>query len=134
MKKLALLLLLLAFCSPAWADQTVGPTNSIICNKQGQLTGTGATAQIVAAVPGQSIYICGWHVTNTAASGTFQFIFGTGATCTTPTNVTPSFTVSNTAPSADHITAAWTNGVAGQTLCVNATVTTVIVMVFYSQF
>jgi len=135
MKKLSVALFLwLAFLSPAWADQTVGPTNSIIRNKQGQLTGTGATAQIVPGVAGQSIYICGWHVTNTAASGTFQFSYGTGTTCTSGTNITPSFTVSNTAPSADHITAAWTNGGQGQTLCVNATVTTVVVMVFYSQF
>lgn len=130
----AALLLCLALSSAALAENTVGPTNNIICNKQGQLTGTGATAQIVAGVAGQSIFICGWHVTNTAASGTFQFSFGTGSTCTSGTNVTPAFTVSNTAPSADHITAAWTNGAAGQTLCVNATITTVVVMVFYSQF
>lgn len=135
MKKLsAALFLWLAFAGAALAENTVGPTNSIICNKQGQLTGTGATAQIVPGVVGQSIFICGWHVTNTAASGTFQFSYGTGATCTSGTNITPNFTVSNTAPSADHITAAWSNGVAGQTLCVNATVTTVVVMVFYSQF
>jgi hypothetical protein len=127
------LLFWLACTAPAFAENTVGPTNQIVCNKQGQLTGTGAAAQIVAAVPGQSIFICGWHVTNTAASGTFQFTVGTGATCTSPTNVTPVLSVSSTAPSADHITAAWFGSTAGQTLCINA-IATSNVMVFYAQF
>lgn len=139
MRKLGLVLSLLAVLGLAlpWAvhaDNSVGPTNQVICNKQGQLTGTGASAQIVPSVAGQLIYICGWHITNTAATGTFQLSFGTGATCTTPTNLTPVLAVSNTAPSADHITAAWASSIAGQTLCVNATVTTVSVLVFYSQF
>ena len=136
MRKLSAVLvpLWLACAAPAFAENTVGPSNQVLCNKQAILIGTGAAAQIVAAVTGQSIFICGWHVTNTAASGSFQFTFGTGSTCTTPTSVTGVFSVSNTAPSADHITAAWTNGGAGQTLCLNATVTTVTGEVFYSQF
>jgi hypothetical protein len=128
------LLFWLACVAPAFAENSVGPTNQVVCNKQALFTGTGSAAQVVAGVTGQSIFICGWHVTNTAASGSFQLLYGTGSTCTSPTNITPVLSVSNTAPSADHITAAWFNTPAGATLCSNATVTTVIVMVFYAQF
>jgi len=143
MKKLRLTLCLLATLSlslwawaplPALAENAVGPTNAILCNKANSLIGTGAAASIVPGVAGQSINICGWHVTNTAATGTFQFVYGTGATCTSPTSITPVFSVSNTAPSADHISVAWFSVPAGQTVCLNATVTTVTAEFYFSQF
>jgi hypothetical protein len=136
MRKLSLALAFVAALSlclpwpPARAENTVGPTNQALCNKQAQFTGTGAIAQLVAGVAGQSIFICGWHITATTGTNTFQFTFGTGSTCTSPTNLTPLLNVNSAAPSADHITAAWIGSNSGQTLCINATVTNVVGMVF----
>src|SRR6266478_4721048 len=81
MKKLALLLLL-AFTSVAQAENTVGPTTQIICNKVAISTISSATTtSLVAGVAGQSIFSCGWHVTTSqAAPGiSFQFEYGTQA-------------------------------------------------------
>lgn len=118
----------------------VGPANQIICNQYGTFTVASATTtSIVAGVAGQHINICGWHVTTTqaAATDTFQFEYGTqGGPCTTPTTFTPALSVSNAAPSADHIDWASYSTPLGTQLCVVTAGTTVAVtgIVFYSQF
>src|SRR5215467_9995537 len=82
----------------------VGPPNQILCNNTATFTGTGAAAAVATAPASQRLYLCGWHITNTAATGTFQITYGTGSNCGTNTvNVTPAMSVTSTAPSADHI-------------------------------
>src|SRR5258707_4228331 len=66
--------------------QGVGPTNQIVCNKVATLTaGPTTITQVIALVAGQSINLCGWHVTNTGATGNFSLSYGTGANCGTGT-------------------------------------------------
>jgi hypothetical protein len=123
----------------------VGPPNAIICNLGAQATvATATTTSLVAAKTGgvggvgQSIYICGWHVTSTqSTSTTFQLEYGTqGGPCGTPTAITPAFSVTSTAPSADHIDYATLIAPAGTQLCVVTTGTTVgqAILVYYAQF
>lgn len=139
-KLLLALLLSLGLACPAFADNTVGPTNQVICNKFVALTVSSATTTSVATgIAGQSIFICGWHVTTiqTATFPTFQFEYGTqGGPCTSPTIVTPAFGVTNTAPSADHISIATIQAPQGAQFCVvsGATTTNLAIEVYYSQF
>jgi hypothetical protein len=134
------LFLSLACAVPALADNTVGPTNQVICNQAAALTISSATTtSVVAGVAGKSIFICGWHVTTTqtATFPTFQFEYGTqGGPCTTPTVVTPAFGVTNTAPSADHISIATIQAPTGTQFCVvsGATTTNLAIELYYSQF
>src|SRR5258705_4401869 len=89
MKKLSVALFLwLAFSSPAWAENVVGPSAQVLCNRAANVAvGPTSATQIVAGVAGQSIFVCGWQITNTGATGTFTFIYGTGTTCTSPTTL-----------------------------------------------
>ncbi len=144
MRKLGLtlhLLFWLACIAPAFADNTVGPTNQIICNNFAQTTAivSATTTNLVTGVAGKAIFICGWHVTTTvtAPGPGFQFEYGTqGGPCTTPTALTPTFTVSNTAPSADHISIATLSAPQGAQICVvtTGTVTNIAIELYYSQF
>jgi hypothetical protein len=87
----------------------VGPGNAILCSQitNNNLTGTGATVttSLVNGVAGQTIVICGWHVTQSGTTaGTFQLVYGTqGGPCTSPTVMTPAFSVTSTAPATDHV-------------------------------
>jgi hypothetical protein len=139
--KLLLALLYLCLSSVgALAENTVGPTNNVICNKFVQATvSTAATTPLISGVAGQSIFICGWHVTTTqtATFPTFQFEYGTqGGPCGAPTVVTPAFNVTNTAPSSDHISIATIQAPAAAQFCVvsGATTTNLAIEVYYSQF
>lgn len=138
MKKLgaALLTLWLAYAAPAFAENTVGPTNQVICNKFAiQSASTAALVSIVPGVANQSIFICGWHVTNSAASGTFTLSQGTGTNCvTTNTVLTPAFNVSSTAPSTDHISYATIGLTQGNNLCIISSGITLQIEIWYSQF
>ena len=107
---LALLALLCWAVLPDGPTQAqVGPPNNIQCNQLSNLnlTGTGSsvTTSVVAGVAGQTIVICGWHVTESGTTaGTFQLEYGTqGGPCTSPTVMSPGFSVSSTAPATDHI-------------------------------
>jgi|SRR5579871_3807262 len=114
----------------------VGPPNQIVCNKVATLAvGPSSITQLVAAVSGQTIYVCGWHMTNTGAAGTFSFQTGTGSNCGTGTaTVIPATNVTSSAPSADHIDwAAWSSPI-GAALCVTPSVATISTVVFYAQF
>lgn len=138
MRKLgaALALLWLACAAPALADNTVGPTNQVICNKVATLAvGPSSITQMIAAVTGQSIFICGWHVTNTGAAGVFSFQHGTGTNCATNTATDiPATNVTNTAPSADHISIATLQLPVSTAFCATPSVTTIDIVVYYSQF
>jgi len=110
LSSLALLALLCWVVLPDRPTQAqVGPSNQILCNKlaSATLTGTGSTVttSLMSGLTGQTIVICGWHVTESGTtSGTFQLISGTqGGPCGTPTVITPGFSVSSTAPATDHV-------------------------------
>lgn len=137
MKKLALglLALFLAFSPARDLDaQGIGPTATILCNKSATFTGTGAAATVITGTTGTIISVCGWHVTNTAATGGFAISTGTTATCGTGTvAITPTLSVTNTAPSSDHIDFAIFSATQGANVCVNATLTTVTGVLWYSQ-
>jgi hypothetical protein len=134
--------LLLGLCAPALAQGQLGPANQIICNQlaQATLTGTGAnvTTALVSAISGQSINICGWHVTESGTTqGTFQLEYGTqGGPCTTPTTMTPGFAVNNTAPATDHTDFSVLSTPRGVQLCVvtsGASTSTLEIGIWYSQ-
>ena len=129
----------LACAAPAFAENTVGPGQQVLCNQTFQVAvATATTTALVSGVAGKSIFSCGWHVTSTqAASTTFQFEYGTqGGPCTTPTVVTPAFSVTSTAPSSDHISLATFQIPPGSQLCVVSTGATVglSILIYYSQF
>src|SRR5258708_3318469 len=97
----AALFLYLGLLCAAQAENVVGPTNQIYCNKAASVTVAAAgTNQAIAGVAGQSIQFCGWEVTSgaSAAISTFQFEYGTGSTCTSPTVFTPALNISSNAP------------------------------------
>jgi hypothetical protein len=141
MRKLGLALAFLLGLQGPWlgliglAQAQVGPPNQIQCNKAVNFTGNAALQQILALQAGQSIYICGWHVTSTSGTTTtFQLEYGTGSNCGTGTQVlTPPLNVTLSAPSADHIDYASMQTPAGQALCVNAPAT-VTGIIWVSQF
>lgn len=137
MKKLgAALLIYLGLVCAAPADNTVGPTNQVICNKTAQLNaGPTTRTEMVPLVAGQTIFICGWHVTNSAAAGTFSFSSGTGTACATGAALLlPVSNVTNTAPSADHISIATMVTPLSSAFCITPSVATISAIVYYSQF
>lgn len=135
-KKLsAALFLWLALSSAALAENVVGPSNQILCNKVANVAvGVATATQIVAGIAGQSIFICGWQVTNTGATGTFNFTYGTGSTCTSPTTLVTTQNITSTAPSTYNVGIAQMQVPAGSTLCVTPSVATIATTLFYSQF
>ena len=141
MRKLlaALAFLWLACAAPAFAENTVGPGQQVLCNKTAQASVASATTTLlITGVAGQSIFGCGWHVTSIlATTSTFQFVYGTGATCGTGQQpLTPAFNVTSAAPSSDHISLASYQVPLGNNVCViTGTGTTGdAIVVYYSQF
>jgi hypothetical protein len=137
--------ILLGLLGSLWActaQAQMGPPNPTLCNQTATFSGVATNTQLVAAVTGKIIYVCGWHITNSAASGTFLFTTGQGVLCATNTvNVTPALTVTSTAPSSDHIEfAAWsapltsTNPPVPSAVCVTPSVTTISGVLYYSQY
>jgi hypothetical protein len=134
-------LALIGFCWLAWhnsadAENSVGPSNLLLCNKMAQLpAGSTGNTQVIPAVAGQQISICGWEITNTAANGTFAFSTGTGTNCGTGNSaVTPALNISNTAPSVDRQQYAGFGVPTGNAFCINPSVATIAAIVFYAQF
>ena len=141
MKRLLLALgLCLALSSSALSQGTiVGPGNMVLCPQSANnLAASATTTQLVAGVANQRIYVCGWHVTSIlSTSSTFQLVYGTGASCTSPTNLTPTFNVTSTAPSADHQSyAIGPNSATGQSVCMitGTGATGTAILLYYSQF
>lgn len=120
------------------AENVVGPTNLILCNKAASVTAVAAaTGQAIAGVAGQAIQLCGWEVTSSqSAVTTFQFEYGTGASCTTPTTFTPALNITSTAPSVDRQQYAWSSIPSGATVCLVTTGTTVGIaaILYFAQF
>lgn len=48
--------------------------------------GGGTTTQVVAAVTGLSVYVCGYQLSEATGAGTFQWEYGTGVACAGGTN------------------------------------------------
>jgi hypothetical protein len=138
MRKLLLAVLVLLWPSLAWAQGLVGPPNQILCNKIAIFFGVSAVTSLVSAVSGQTVYVCGWHVTNSSAtSATFYFTSGTLTTnpCDTGAKtLTPPLSVLNTSPSADHIDYAVLSSGVSQAFCVTPSATTLTGLIYYSQF
>lgn len=121
---LTLLLIVGALAQPS----QVGPPNAILCNKVAQASPvTATTTSLITGNAGHTYAICGWHVTSTqSTSTTFQFEYGTqGGPCTTPTTLTPAFSVTSTAPSGDHQQTAFMQAPVGTQVCVVTTGATV---------
>jgi len=138
MKRLLLALgLCLAVSSSAQAQgPIVGPGQFVLCPKTVTLAvGPSAITQILAAQTGQAIFICGWHVTNTAAAGTFSLSYGTGSNCGTgTTTIIPAQNVTSTAPATDHIDYAFFNTPVSQALCITPSVATIAAVIYTNQF
>lgn len=134
---LVLGLLALLCATPARAENTVGPTNLIFCNKTAAASpATATTTSLIAGSSGVIINICGWEVTS-AQSGvtTFQFEYGTqGGPCSSPTTLTPAMNITSTAPSVDRQQYAYVSLPAGSQLCVVTTGATVgqSILIFYA--
>ena len=129
----------LCLALPAHAD-TIGPPNAALCNKIATFGNVSTIQILVPASTGMRVYICGWHVTNTAISGTSNTFTITGGTqtstpCDTGTvTLTPALGVTQTAPSADHIDYAVGSTNPGQALCLTPSANTLYGLVYYSQF
>ena len=137
-KLVAALSLSLALCAaPARAENTIGPTNQVLCSQLATQASSIASLQtLVAGVTGKTIFICGWHVTSSAATvSTFQLSYGTGTNCgTTNTNITPAYNIINTAPSTDHVSIATLNIPVGTNLCIISSTTSLQIGVWYGQY
>jgi hypothetical protein len=137
MRKLLLALALSALIPSAQAQgPMVGPGALLVCTKIAFMAvGPTSITQLVAPVPGQAVSVCGWHITNTGATGTFAFQIGTGSNCGTGTvTIVPAMNVTSTAPSVDHIEYATSTLPISQGLCVTPSVATISVVVYYTQF
>jgi hypothetical protein len=139
MKRLLLALgfALSIFGSGALAQPAIlGPPNTVICNQIATLAvGPTTLTQLVGLVTGRSVFVCGWHVTNTGATGTFSLSYGTGSNCATGTVlVVPPQNVTSTAPATDHIDYASFQIPVSQALCITPSVATIAAVIYYSQF
>jgi hypothetical protein len=124
-----------AWGPPLHAENTVGPSNAILCNRVANVpAGVAVATQIVAGVPGQSIFVCGYQISNTASAGTFTLSFGTGSTCTTPTTLVTAQNVSNNAPATYNVGVAQMQTTSGATLCITPSVVTIATTIWFSQF
>lgn len=128
----------LLWAGSALAQGQVGPPNMILCNKTVAFSGVNAVTKLVSgASTGKSVFICGWHVTNTAASGTFTMTYGTKTTneCDTANGtILPAMNVTSSAPSSDHIDYASTQAPVNTDLCVTPSAITLSGIIYYSQF
>ncbi len=140
MRRLLLALgLALSLCAGAQAQPSIiGPPNAIQCNKAAFATTAAGTVSVVAGVAGQTIHICGWHVTSIlSTTSTFTLEYGTqGGPCTTPTAITAALNVTSTAPSVDHMQFAVLDVPAGAQVCLLAGTgaTGTAIVLWYAQF
>ena len=138
----ALALALAAICGPASAQgPIVGPGQYVLCTGAATLAVGPTTITQIIPISGsnagtnKSIFICGWHITNTGTTGTFTVSYGTGSNCGTGTVVVvPATNVSSSAPSADHIDYASLQTPQGVNLCVTPSVATISFVIYYNLF
>lgn len=109
------------------------------CSKVASVTAAAVT-QLVPAVTGsngvaQQIYICGFSLNAGAAAASFQFSYGTGATCAgTPVLIGPLYTLAINGVLVDHNP--YYNGMfaaAGNNLCVTPSASGSVTL-YYTQF
>jgi hypothetical protein len=119
----------------------VGPGQYVLCTGAATLAVGPTTITQIIPISGtnagttKSIYICGWHITNTGATGTFTISTGTGSNCGTGTAVVvPATNVSSSAPSADHIDYASLQAPVGTNICVTSSVATISYVVYFNLF
>jgi hypothetical protein len=128
----------LLWAGSALAQGQVGPPNMILCNKTASFSGVSAVTKLVSgASTGKAVFICGWHVTNTAGTGTFTITYGTKTTneCDTANgSILPTTNVTSSAPSSDHIDYASVQTPLNTDLCVTPSAITLSGIVYYSQF
>jgi urease alpha subunit len=121
----------------AQAENTVGPSNQVLCTQLVfQSASTASLATLLAGAPGKIIFICGWQVTSSnAAASTFQLSSGTGTNCgTTNTNITPPYNVTSTAPATDHVSIASISLPVGNNLCVISSGTSLQIGIWVGQY
>ena len=133
-----ILVLGLMWTGSAWAQGIVGPVNQILCNKIATFTGVATATQLVAPITSQRIVICGWHVTNSSSTAyTFTITYGTQTTTPCDTGAVtliPALSLTQSAPSADHIDYAVGQTPISQQLCVTPNNTALTGLVYYAQF
>jgi hypothetical protein len=145
MRRLGLILSLLAALGLGpWAwipgHAQVGPANNILCNKVAYASpSTITTTSLIAAVTGQVIVICGWHVTSSVTTdNSFSIIRGTQVTnpCDTgAVTLVGALHLINSAPSVDHIEFASISTPVSQQVCVTTTAATALqIVLWYAQF
>lgn len=150
--KSLLVLSILTGASQVWAQGgLVGPPNQILCNKTATLSPTSINSvfSLVPGVTNTNVFICGWHFTTQSAATTQSFQIlqgpsstgtpcgaGTGSSGMTSQTLTPSLSVSGTAPSADHIDyATIQTSLTGQQICVGVqNGSNISGVVYFSQF
>jgi hypothetical protein len=123
----------------ARAENAVGPSNLILCNKIAtQAVGVSASTKMITGVTGQTILICGWDVSNTGATGTFAFTSGTGSNCgTSSVTVIPALNITNTAPAVDrqqYATIQIGTTAVPLDFCITPSVNTIAAVVWFAQF
>ncbi len=117
------------------AENVVGPSAQVLCNKVANVAaGPTSATQIVAGVATQSIFVCGYQVSNTGTTGLFTFIFGTGSTCTSPTTLITTQNVTSTAPATYNVGVAQMQVPPGATLCVTPSAAGIATTIWFSQF
>lgn len=127
---------LFLFLAPARAQPTtIGPGNAILCNLATPVNvGVSGVTQILAAITNQRIVICGWQITNTNPTGTFQLSYGTGVNCATGNVVlTPVMSVGTNAVT-DHTGFAILQTPLSQALCANPSAATISAIIWSAQF
>jgi hypothetical protein len=86
-----------AFASQLYQSQMMG------CNQQASFSGISSVADLIPAVTGQQIYLCGFLFNAGAAPATFQLEYGTGTNCGTGTHaIGPLFTLGVNGVLPDH--------------------------------
>lgn len=134
MRKLCVALFIFFGLLSAAQAQGLG-AQSLVCNKVAvSATLTVGTTQLVTGASGALISVCG-YVFEGIGAGTVQLVAGTGASCTTPTNITGNFVTSTTSLVVDHIASAFFSSNLGQSLCavVTGAASVVVVDVYYAQ-
>lgn len=113
----------------------VGPGQPILCTSVAALTPATSASTMISLSAGKIVALCGWHVTNTASSGTFSISYGTGSACGTGnTVIIPTQSITSTAPSADHSPTAFFSTPAGQSVCLTPSATSIAAVIYYNQF
>lgn len=129
------IIVLLGLIVPATAQQAGPP--ALYCNKTFVVSaGATATTQIVPAIPGQSVHVCGYDIDAGAAAATFQLITGTGVNCATNTvNVTPAFSLGSNGVLVSRPGNVWYSSPTNNALCYAITGTGPLqAVVSYAQF